>query len=73
MAARPPMRKGSTGNEFLRSRASSLVACHFLSVHTLTLKRFYALFFFGLDTRCVYLTGVTAHSTWSRVTQQART
>ena len=72
MTVRPPMRKGPTGNGFLRSRASSLVACHFLSVHTLTLKRFYALFFFGLDTRCVYLTGVTARSTWSPVAQQAR-
>ncbi len=36
------------------------------------LKRRYVLFFIELDTRRVYVTGVTAHSIGSRVVQRAR-
>ena len=56
-----PMRTGPTWNEFLRTQASSMLACDFFSVDTVLLSRIYVLFFIELDTRPVYVTGVTAH------------
>jgi putative transposase len=69
---RSPKRSGPTWSEFLGSQASSMLACDFLSVDTVLLKRLYALFFIELDTRRVYVIGVTAHPTGSWVVQQAR-
>jgi putative transposase len=68
----PPMRNGPTWNELLRSQASSMLACDFFSVGTVLLKHRSVLFFIELDTRRVYVTGVTAHSIGSRVVQRAR-
>ena len=67
-----PMRSGPTWAEFLSSQASPMLACDFLSVDTVVLKRPYVLFFIELDTRRVQVTGVTAHPTGSWVVQQAR-
>ena len=67
-----PMRSSPTWSEFLCSQASSMLACDSFSVDTVLLKRFYVLFFIELDTRRVYVTGVTAHPSGSWVVQQAR-
>ena len=67
-----PIRKGPTWNEFLRSQGSSLLACEIFSVDTVVLKRLYVLFFIGIDTRRVYVAGVTAHPNGSWMVQQAR-
>ena len=67
-----PMRTGAGWKEFLRSQASSALACDFFTVDTVLLKRLYVLFFIELDTRRVYVTGITAHPTGTWAVQQAR-
>ncbi len=67
-----PLRSGPTWNEFLRTQASSMLACDFFTVDTVLLKRIYVLFFIDLDTRKVFLTGVTAHPVGAWIVQQAR-
>jgi putative transposase len=68
----PPRREGPTWNEFRRSQASSLLAYDFFTVDTVLLKRLYVLLFIELDTRRVYVAGVTAHPIGPWVVQQAR-
>jgi putative transposase len=67
-----PIRTGPSWKEFLRTQASSLLACDFFTVDTVLLKRLYVLFFIELDTRRVYVMGITAHPTGSWTVQQAR-
>ena len=67
-----PMRTGRSWQEFLRSQASSMLACDFFTVDTVLLKRLYVLFFIELDTRRVHMMGITAHPTGAWVVQQAR-
>ena len=67
-----PMRAGPSWTQFLRTRASSVLACDFFSVDTVLLKRLYVLYFIAFGTRRVYLTGVTANPIGARVGQQAR-
>jgi len=67
-----PMRKGPSWKVLLRSQASTALACDFFTVDTVHLKRLYVLFFIELDTRRVYLMGITAHPTGTWAAQQAR-
>jgi transposase InsO family protein len=67
-----PKRTGPSGSEFLRVQATSMLACDFFHVDTVLLRRFYVLFFIELDTRRVYITGITANPVGEWVTQQAR-
>jgi putative transposase len=48
------------------------VACDFFTVDTIWLQRLYVLFFIQLDTRRVYLAGVTANPNGRWVIQRAR-
>jgi putative transposase len=67
-----PRRGGPSWREFLRSQAASMIACDFLTVETILLRRFYVLFFIAHGTRRVWLAGCTRNPTGEWVTQQAR-
>ncbi|MGO8872786.1 MAG: hypothetical protein ACLQPH_15550 [Acidimicrobiales bacterium] len=67
-----PNRRGPTWGEFLKSQATSMLACDFFTVDTVQLRRLYVLFFVKLDTRTVFVTRITEHPTGPRVAQQAR-
>jgi len=67
-----PDRTGPTWGEFLRAQATTMLACDFFTVDTVLLRRLYVLFFIELDTRKVFLMGVTANPTGAWVIQQAR-
>jgi putative transposase len=67
-----PRRAELSWSQFLRAQASAIIACDFLTVETLWLRRLYVLFFIEVGSRRVHFGGVTAnpHERW--VTQQAR-
>ncbi|HEU5177762.1 MAG TPA: hypothetical protein VFU24_09940, partial [Burkholderiales bacterium] len=67
-----PRRAGPSWRQFLRQQATSVLACDFFTVETLSLRRFYVLFFIELDSRRVHLAGCTTNPTGGWVTQQAR-
>ena len=67
-----PRRTGPSWREFLRQQAASTLACDFFTVETLTLRRYYVLFFIELGSRRVHLAGCTTNPTGGWVTQQAR-
>ncbi len=66
-----PRRFGPSWREFLQAQAESIVACDFLTVETLFLRRYYVLFFIEHATRRVWLAGCTTNPDGRWVTQQA--
>jgi putative transposase len=67
-----PRRTGPSWRQFLRQQAASMLACDFFTIETISLRRFYVLFFIELESRCVHLAGCTTNPTGAWVTQQAR-
>ncbi|HZD64448.1 MAG TPA: integrase core domain-containing protein [Xanthobacteraceae bacterium] len=67
-----PRRSGPSWRQFLRQQAAGMLACDFFSVDTLSLRRFYVLFFIELESRRVHLAGCTTNPSGGWVTQQAR-
>jgi putative transposase len=67
-----PRRSGPSWRQFLRQQAASMLACDFFTVETISLRRFYVLFFIELGSRRVHLAGCTTNPTGAWVTQQAR-
>ena len=60
----------SLGRSSCRSQAA--VACDFATIETVTLRRFYLLFFIDIATRTVYFAPITDHPTGVWTTQAAR-
>src|SRR5438876_9883968 len=67
-----PRRSGPSWRQFLRQQAAGMLACDFFTVETISLRRFYVLFFIELESRRVHLAGCTTNPTGAWVTQQAR-
>jgi putative transposase len=67
-----PRGNGPSWREFLRQQAASVLACDFFTVETMTLRRYYVLFFIELGRRRVHLAGCTSNPTGAWVAQQAR-
>jgi putative transposase len=67
-----PRRGGTSWSVFLRRQAAIMPACDFFTLETLSLRRFYVLFFIELESRHVHLAGCTTKPNGAWVTQQAR-
>ncbi|MER7200327.1 integrase [Streptomyces sp. CB01635] len=67
-----PRRSGPTWREFLTAQTEGIIACDFLHIDLVDLRRVYALVFLEHGARRLHIAGVTAHPTGSWTVQQAR-
>lgn len=68
-----PIRNGSIGwRQLMGHYKEQILACDFFTIETIRLQTLYVLFFIELNTRRVYLSGITTHPNQIWITQQAR-